>query len=103
MVEEPAAEPDEEDGDDLVHGEAVKEAGVSDQKDGAETDEPDGSCGEAVARRGKVRIEGRRIDEVGIVPRLIVPAGGGRRSESLPCGTFRRRLIRGGRWRVGRG
>ena len=42
--------PDEEEGNESVNGKAVEEARVSDEEDGAQADEPDGACGETVAR-----------------------------------------------------
>src|ERR1700733_15063298 len=53
--EDPDADSDQEERNEPVHGEAVEHAHIRDEEDAAETDEPDGTGGEAVSRDGEVR------------------------------------------------
>src|ERR1700679_2240337 len=58
--EDPDADSNEKEGNEAVHGEAVKHAGISDEEEAAETDEPDGPGGKTVSRDGKVWVVGVR-------------------------------------------
>ncbi len=71
VVEEPDAQADEQDGEEVEDGEAVKEAGVSDQEECAETDEPDGSRGKTITRQSCVWIERGRRGSVRRVGRVV--------------------------------
>src|ERR1700722_3799350 len=63
---EPDAKTDQNDWNNAMNGEAMKEARISDEKETAKSDEPDGSRGKTVTRRGyEIGVGGIRRCTVG--------------------------------------
>ena len=76
MDEEPDAQANEEEGNEFVDGEAVKDARVADEKNDAEADEPESSSRETVPRIGQIGIDARyRGGSVGICRRYVAFPG----------------------------
>src|SRR5258708_31058480 len=56
--EEPDAEADEEEGNQPVNGKGMEQPRVADEKEAAESDEPDGSGRETVTHGSEIRVSG---------------------------------------------